>query len=70
MNQTNYGLKATAGGSDFFVYFALANSVRDLKHSAYGTIFDTVTTKHVCLYVHRAAGTMLPPSCFEQQVRP
>jgi type I restriction enzyme S subunit len=45
MNQTNYGLKAMSQDADYFVFFALGNLVSQLKQRAYGTIFDTVTTR-------------------------
>jgi type I restriction enzyme S subunit len=45
MNQTNYGLKARREDADYFVFFALGNMVSQLKQRAYGTIFDTVTTR-------------------------
>jgi len=45
MNQTNYGLKAKDKGADYFVFFALGHLVSQLKQRAYGTIFDTVTTR-------------------------
>jgi len=45
MNQTNYGLKAQVDRVDYFVFFSLANLVAHLRQAAYGTIFDTVTTK-------------------------
>ncbi len=45
INQTNYGLKAKAGIGDFFIFFAISNLVSQMKQNAYGTIFDTITTK-------------------------
>ena len=45
MNQTNYGLKAKVEGTDYFVFFSLGNLVAQLQQAAYGTIFDTITTK-------------------------
>lgn len=45
MNQTNYGLQARHEHTDYFVFFALGNLVSQLKQRAYGTIFDTVTTR-------------------------
>lgn len=45
MNQTNYGLRSKDGISHYFVFFALAQMVEQLKQHAYGTIFDTITTK-------------------------
>ena len=45
MNQTNYGLKAISENCDYFVFFALGSLISQLKQRAYGTIFDTVTTR-------------------------
>lgn len=45
INQTNYGLKAKTDHSDFFVFFSVASLVNLMKQHAYGTIFDTITTK-------------------------
>jgi type I restriction enzyme S subunit len=45
MNQTNYGLKARSQDADYFVFLALGNLVSQLRQRAYGTIFDTVTTR-------------------------
>jgi type I restriction enzyme S subunit len=45
MNQTNYGLKAKVDSTDYFVFFSLGNLVAQLQKAAYGTIFDTVTTR-------------------------
>jgi len=45
MNQTNYGLKAKGGVGDYFVFFSLVALVEQLRQHAYGTIFDTITTK-------------------------
>ena len=69
MNQTNYGLKARAGIGDYFVYFSLVHLVDELKQQAYGTIFDTVTTK-----TFQDSSTTRPPlgliRQFEQTVIP
>ncbi|MCB0197140.1 MAG: restriction endonuclease subunit S [Anaerolineae bacterium] len=45
MNQTNYGLKAKVSGTDYFIFYSLGNLVAQLQKAAYGTIFDTVTTR-------------------------
>jgi len=45
INQSNYGLKAKKENADYFVFFSLGNLVTHLRQVAYGTIFDTVTTK-------------------------
>jgi type I restriction enzyme S subunit len=69
MNQTNYGLKAKAGVGDFFIFFSLVNLVALLKQQAYGTIFDTVTTKtfHGAVVIHPHRALLLH---FERQVTP
>ncbi|MFZ1406036.1 MAG: restriction endonuclease subunit S [Anaerolineae bacterium] len=69
MNQTNYGLKAKPGVGDFFVFFSLVNLVTLLQQQAYGTIFDTVTTKtfQSAAVVHPNHSLLLH---FEQQVTP
>ncbi len=69
MNQTNYGLKAKAGVGDFFVFFSLVSLVTLLKKQAYGTIFDTVTTKtfQSAAVVHPNRSLLLH---FEQRVTP
>lgn len=45
MNQTNYGLKSKVDGTDYFTFYSLGNLVSQLQKAAYGTIFDTVTTR-------------------------
>ena len=45
MNQTNYGLKAKEGISDYFIFFQLSELIEHFRQQAYGTIFDTITTK-------------------------
>jgi type I restriction enzyme S subunit len=69
MNQTNYGLKAKEGIGDYFVFFSLAKLVEHLKQQAYGTIFDTVTTK-----TFRDTIIVRPPesllSAFDNMVKP
>jgi type I restriction enzyme S subunit len=45
MNQTNYGLRAKSGVGDYFIFFSIAEMIEHLRQHAYGTIFDTITTK-------------------------
>jgi len=44
INQTNCGLKAKEPGTDYFVFFSLANLVRWLQHNVHGMVLDTITT--------------------------
>lgn len=45
MNQTNYGLRARNGIGSYFVFFSTVEMIDRLRQHAYGTIFDTITTK-------------------------
>jgi type I restriction enzyme, S subunit len=45
INQTNYGLKCKYDYGDFFLFFAILGLIQDMKQNAYGTVFDTITTK-------------------------
>lgn len=45
INQTNYGLKSKYDYADFFLFFTVLNLIHDMKQNAYGTVFDTITTK-------------------------
>ena len=69
INQTNYGLKAKEKDADYFVFFSLANLVVQLRQAAYGTIFDTVTTR-----TFETSEVVIPPvseiAKFNQQVQP
>jgi type I restriction enzyme S subunit len=69
MNQTNYGLRAKKGVGDYFVFFSTAEMIDYLRQQAYGTIFDTITTK-----TFRDTITVQPPQNllgkFEETVRP
>jgi len=69
MNQTNYGLKAATEDADYFVFFALESLVRQLKQRAYGTVFDTVTTR-----TFKTSQVVIPPvsliSKFHELVQP
>ena len=45
ISQSNYGLKSKTGNSDFFIFQLVGNLVDKMKQQAYGTVFDTITTK-------------------------
>lgn len=45
INQKNYGLKSKYDYSDFFLFLTIMNLIQDMKQNAYGTVFDTITTK-------------------------
>lgn len=45
ISQTNYGLKAKAVNSDFFIFLVIKNMIEKMKAYSYGTVFDTITTK-------------------------
>ena len=69
MNQTNYGLKAKNNVGDYFVFFSTMQLIEYLRQQAYGTIFDTITTK-----TFRDTMTVQPPEhvlkVFERVVEP
>jgi type I restriction enzyme S subunit len=69
INQSNYGLKAKEGISDYYIYFTLSEMVEQLKQHSYGTIFDTITTRTfqsaVCVHPRREAIII-----FESRVAP
>lgn len=45
MNQTNYGLRARGVVGDFYIFCLVEQVVDYLRQQAYGTIFDTITTR-------------------------
>lgn len=45
ISQSNYGIRALDEGIEFYTYLVVANSVNQLKSYAYGSVFDTITTK-------------------------
>ncbi len=45
ISQSNYGLKSKMESSDFYLYLLIGNLVERMKQHAYGTVFDTITTK-------------------------
>jgi type I restriction enzyme S subunit len=55
INQTNYGLKSKYDYRDFFLFLTVLNLIQDMKQNAYGTVFDTITTK-----TFRRIQTILP----------
>lgn len=44
-SQSNYGIKPKYEDCYFFTYLLIAYSVDELQSSAYGSVFDTITTK-------------------------
>lgn len=44
-SQSNYGIKPKFNECYFFTYLLIAHSVERLKSAAYGSVFDTITTK-------------------------
>lgn len=69
MNQTNYGLRAKDGASNYFTYFSLVFLVEQLQQNSYGTIFDTITTR-----TFQDSRTIIPSKpvidAFEKRVTP
>jgi len=45
MNQTNYGLRGKGILGDYYINGLVKSVVNELRQSAYGTIFDTITTR-------------------------
>ena len=44
ISQSNYGLKSTYN-HNFYLFFLIGNMIEKMKAYAYGTVFDTITTK-------------------------
>ncbi|HEX6981288.1 MAG TPA: restriction endonuclease subunit S [Balneolaceae bacterium] len=44
-SQSNYGIKPKFSECYFFTYLLIAHSVERLRSAAYGSVFDTITTK-------------------------
>lgn len=44
-SQSNYGIKPKFKNCYFFTYLLIAHSVEELQSAAYGSVFDTITTK-------------------------
>ncbi|RLD03786.1 MAG: restriction endonuclease subunit S [Chloroflexota bacterium] len=68
-SQTSYGVTPRFEGSHFFTYLLIDHSVNALLSAAYGSVFDTITTRTFQNFVIH-----LPPEdeilYFEQKVRP
>ena len=44
-SQSNYGIKPKFEGCFFFTYLLIDHSATDLQSAAYGSVFDTITTR-------------------------
>ena len=69
MNQTCYGIRGRDGYPDFFTYWNLRASTRELPNLTHGTIFDTITRETFAV-----ATTIIPSTrvaaTFDDQVAP
>ena len=69
MNQTCYGIRGAPGYTDYFTYWNVRNTVRELRARTHGTIFDPITRE-----TFKIAGTVLVPTdvtqAFESIVNP
>jgi type I restriction enzyme, S subunit len=45
ISQSNYGLKSKSKTADFFIFLLVENMIQMMRQYAYGTVFDTITTK-------------------------
>ena len=45
ISQSNYGLKSKLNNTDFFIFLLVENMIHMMRQYAYGTVFDTITTK-------------------------
>ena len=57
MNQTCYGIRGRDGYPDFFTYWNLKRSLKELSGLTHGTIFDTITRETFAV-----ATTIIPPA--------
>ena len=57
MNQTCYGIRGRDGYPDFFTYWNLQRSLKELSGLTHGTIFDTITRETFAV-----ATTIIPPA--------
>ncbi|OHB70146.1 MAG: restriction endonuclease subunit S, partial [Planctomycetes bacterium RBG_16_43_13] len=68
-SQSNYGIKPKYKDCYFFTYLLVANSVDELQAAAYGSVFDTITTK-----TFKEHKIQIPPGSeiqsFEKKIRP
>jgi len=69
MNQTNYGLVSQRENEEYFLFFMVVSILDELKRNAYGTIFDTITTR-----TFQNVKVLMPPTkltrCFNDLVYP
>lgn len=69
MNQTNYGLVSQRENEEYFLFFMVVSILDELKRNAYGTIFDTITTR-----TFQNVKVLMPPTkltrCFNDLVSP
>ena len=69
MNQTCYGIRGTKGYPDFFIYWLIRKTVRELQNRTHGTIFDTITRQ-----TFKIVNTVLPSVSlaerFEEAISP
>ena len=69
MNQTCYGIRGAKDYPDFFIYWLIRKTVRELQNRTHGTIFDTITRQ-----TFKIVNTVLPSISlaerFEEAVSP
>ena len=69
ISQSNYGLKSKLQNSDFFIFLLVENMIDMMRQYAYGTVFDTITTK-----TFQEIEIVLPQSefvlSFEETIKP
>lgn len=69
-SQSNYGILPKINGCYFFTYLLVSRYVEEMKNAAYGSVFDTITTK-----TFESIGVFLPNEkevivVFDNQVKP
>jgi len=55
-SQSNYGIRAKKDGIHFYSYLVVSNIIKLLKAQAYGSVFDTITTR-----IFKSLQTLNPP---------
>ena len=69
-SQSNYGILPTFEGCYFFTYLLVAYHIDELQSAAYGSVFDTITTKTfdgVSVKIPQNQNEII---CFENKVTP
>ena len=56
ISQSNYGIRAKKDGIHFYSYLVVSNIIKLLKAQAYGSVFDTITTR-----IFKSLQTLNPP---------